>query len=341
MKKTNSRNLLFMALTAVIILLTMESTARLYWKLLHDVPFRRPDKVLYAYYEGLREIDETRPRHDDDWFDLLILAGSVPYRKISAIEPALREELARRGLKKVRVFNLAAPGHSSRDSLLKYQACADAEFDLVLFYHAINEVRANNIPPQLFRDDYSHCTWYALVNPAAKAHNRAFSALPATAQTLRQKLRHRLNPGRYIPFLGPRKEWMQYGAEPRSASPFKNNLQRFLEEAARRGDPVALATYALHIPSNYTREAFERGELDYCRHQLPVELWGRPEDVRRTVAAHNAVVRELAERFQPVLFIDQDALIEKSGRYFNDPCHLTVEGGLRFVENLLAPGFPR
>jgi hypothetical protein len=43
----------------------------------------------------------------------------------------------------------------------------------------------------------------------------------------------------------------------------------------------------------------------------------------------------MAARHKKVLFVDQATLMQGSPRYFNDPCHLTVLGSTRFVENLI------
>ena len=43
---------------------------------------------------------------------------------------------------------------------------------------------------------------------------------------------------------------------------------------------------------------------------------------------------------QNVLFVDQASLMPQSGRYFNDPCHFTVLGSTKFVENMVKVLFP-
>jgi hypothetical protein len=100
---------------------------------------------------------------------------------------------------------------------------------------------------------------------------------------------------------------------------------------------------AIYVPADYSREAFDAKRLDYGLHLSPIELWGRREDVLATVARHNEIVRGLASRHDGVLFVDQASLMGGSARYFNDPCHLTVEGSARFAEHLVPvvlPTFP-
>jgi hypothetical protein len=94
-------------------------------------------------------------------------------------------------------------------------------------------------------------------------------------------------------------------------------------------------TFAAYVPENYSREAFNKKQLDYDLHRAPIEWWGRPEHVLATVAVHNEIVRDLAAQHKDVSFVDQARLMPGSGRYFNDPCHLTVLGSAKFVENIV------
>jgi hypothetical protein len=132
----------------------MELLARAFWQQ-HGVPFSEPGRILYAYYPELQDVDTARPgpRHDDKFYDILFLGGSALNRQWGAVEQVLLEQLFRYGHRNVRIFNLAMPAHTSRDSWLKYAALRKARFELVLFYHGINETRANNVPPELFRED--------------------------------------------------------------------------------------------------------------------------------------------------------------------------------------------
>jgi hypothetical protein len=97
-------------------------------------------------------------------------------------------------------------------------------------------------------------------------------------------------------------------------------------------------TFAWHIPPDYTREKFESRRLDYGSglHELPAEVWGRPRHVAATIEAHNTAIRELAGRYDNVIFIDQQRLLPADGEHFSDPCHLTEAGCRAFVENVLS-----
>ena len=94
------------------------------------------------------------------------------------------------------------------------------------------------------------------------------------------------------------------------------------------------------MPRDYSLERFHASQLGYGLHQMPLELWGDPNAVQRAVAAHNAVVRRVAQDSQGVRFVDQARLLEGRPGWFNDPCHLSLRGAHRFVHNLLPVALP-
>jgi hypothetical protein len=100
------------------------------------------------------------------------------------VEQSLLEQLAFTGHRNVRVFNLSMPALTSRDGWLQYAAIGEGRFDLVMVYHGINDARANNAPPEIFREDYSHYSWYEIVNMLSAYHHRAHFALPYTVRYL-------------------------------------------------------------------------------------------------------------------------------------------------------------
>jgi hypothetical protein len=311
-----------------------ELAARAFWYLRYHVPFTDPGRILYAYYPELRRVEQRHPARGDGFYDVLLLGSSTLNWDWSEVPQALEEALAYEGHRSVRLFNLAVQAQTSRDSWLKYAALGQAHFDLVLFYDGINEARANNAPPEIFREDYGHYSWYEIVNALAHYHGATSVALPYTLHYVVLRLRQILMRDRYVPTYAPRKEWLRYGRDHRSVASFKHNLEAVLALASRRGDRVLLMTFATYVPENYSFDAFKRGQLDYSMHSVPLEEWGRREDVLETVALENEIVRSEVAQHEGVLFVDQARLMPGSGRYFNDPCHFTVAGSMRFVENL-------
>jgi len=310
--------------------------ARTFWCLRFGVPFRNPGRILYAFYPELRRVDAKLPAHGDTFYDVLFLGGSVLNKNFGAVPKDLRKQLAKKkGQQNVRIFNFAKPAQTSRDSRLKYAALGDARFDLVLFYHGINEARANNAPPEIFRNDYAHYSWYEIVNTLAPYHGTASFALPYTLRFIAIKIRQVLREDRYVSPHVPREDWIHFGRNPRSAVSFEENLGVILDLAGRRGDRLLLMTLALDVPENYSLEAFREKRLDYDRHTSPIEIWGAREHVQQTVAVHNEIVGRLAAEHEDVLFVDQAILMVGGRRYFNDPCHFTAIGSSKFVEHLL------
>ena len=135
----------------------------------------------------------------------------------------------------------------------------------------------------------------------------------------------------------PRPENLQYGGRIKTANPFRSNLEFILTRAESRKTPVILMTFATYLPRNYTRTRFQNQSLDYGAGSisLPIELWGRPEDVLRAVDQHNQVLRELANHHSNVTLIDQCEMLLANGRVFSDPCHLTDQGIEQFVSHLM------
>jgi hypothetical protein len=327
--------LILVFLSALLCVASAELASRAFWRLRYGVPFRHPSLILYAYYPELRNVATKRPARGDGFYNILLLGGSVLYKDWGEVEQALGEQLAYEGHRNVRIFNLAEPGHTSRDSRLKYAALGQARFDLVVFYHGVNDARTNNAPPDVFREDYSHYSWYQIVNTLAPYHGSASFALPYTLRYLAIRIRYVLTNDRFIATSAPRADWVEYGREPRSAVSFEHNLSAILDLASQRGDRVLLMTFATYVPENYSLKAFTEKRLDYGLHRKPIETWGRREYVLKAVAAQNEIVRSLAAKHEGVLFVDQAKLMAGSPRYFNDPCHFTVVGSSQFVENLL------
>ena len=302
---------------------------------MHGVPLTHPERILQAYYPGLREIDGGSPAWTGGRLHVLLLGGSTLHPRWGTVQAELREQLAFAGYRGVRVFNLAAQGQTSRDSRLAYEAIGNEHFDLIVVYDGINEARVNNVPPDLFRDDYGHYGWYEVVNALARHHGQARLALPYTLEYLLLRLRQVAFASHYVPKNRPRPDWLTYGETVRSAGPFEANLRAIIARAASRGERVLLMTFATWIPEDYSLARFQEDRLGYGLHLTPLELWGEPLNVQRAVAAHNAVVHALAREYPQVGFVDQARLLGGKARWFNDPCHLTLLGAHRFVRNLL------
>lgn len=321
-------------LAFVLALAGLEAGARVYWWIRHERSVLHPGQVLEALYPELKRVELLQPRRGDGWFNVLVLDGSVFHPDWGEVESSFTQQLAAKGLRNARIFNLGEPAHTSRDSLLKYAALEDARFDLVVYYNGINDARANNVPPDLFRSDYSHFSWYAAVNSVAPYHHNAWLALPYTVRYGEVVTTARLHPARFVPMNEPRDEWTRYGGSLRGLPAFEQNLRGVVAIAADRHDPLMVMTFAFHVPDNYSREAFLQKRLDYGRHRLPIEIWGRREHVVAAMVAQNDVVRRVAAEYHLPL-VDEARLMHRSARTFDDPCHLTAEGSAEFVRHMV------
>ena len=137
-----------------------------------------------------------------------------------------------------------------------------------------------------------------------------------------------------VPMDAPRADWLSYGAQIKTTAAFRRNLQGIVEIARGRGDPLLAMTFVTFVPDDYSEERFAKHQTAYAVHLAPISLWGEVANVEAAVRAHNGVVRALANEGAIEHFVDQQALLPHRREYFNDICHFTVAGSLRFVDNL-------
>lgn len=304
------RRRLFVAVYAVFLLIAAAAVLRLV----------RVDADVWDYYYP--ELDASgatsaAPTADDKTIDILTLGGSVLLQVEESLEQRLRKELRAN----VRFFHLSTTAHTSRDSWLKYRLLADQRFDLVLVCHGINDVRMNYWPADQFRDDYTHCPWYA--------------GIVSDTVTGRLTLWDRLKRFATQDGLGPPSAAdYRYGETIKTATAFETNLRQLVDEARRRDDEILLLTMAAYLPEGYTRAAFDAGQLDYGSGEVrhAAELWGAPQQVIRGIAEHNRRTRAVASRDSDVRLVDLDRELTAGGTNFSDICHLTRVGRQRLVD---------
>lgn len=328
----------------VLLLLTVslvcgELGSRIYWSLKSGAPLLARRCLRYAQYPLLRssDVENAARSRTGETFDILILGGSTISHYHGTIGRDLGDALQTRLRRPVRIFNLAYSGHNSRDSALKYRWVAEQRFDLVVVYDGINDARMNNSPPELFRDDYSHCHWYQLAN-RLDAHPVLFqAALPFTLLFLADRVLHETGLRWYIPRGVPRAGWADHGKDVRTRKTLIANLDEIVTSAKHQGARVVMMTFASYIPANYSLEAAIAGKIDYADPKNGgVELWGKPENIKNALKLQNEAVRELAREHPEAVFVDQDRLMPSSGKTFVDCCHFTPAGCEVFTRNLLA-----
>lgn len=314
-----------MYLTFLLALLWAGSAV--FWAVWSGVPIHEQPRIWDVYYPQLRRSGalEADLRSDDGSFDVLMLGASVIDPSFGSIEAQLRDQLVRKFAGRARVFNVATSAHTTRDSLNKFEYLCEQgkHFDLVLVYDAINDVRMNNCPPGAFRNDYTHCGWYSSFERRKAAGSLT---LPISEQV--RTVGELISLGEDSPNL------RQFGSDIRTPAAYRQNLAEIVRLARERGSEVLLVSFAWFIPEDYTFEALTAKSLDYSYAPVScsVEMWGEPDAVRKTLNAHNAVVRDLVQEHPDIRFADVEAAIPRRGEFFIDPCHLTEVGCRRFVE---------
>lgn len=278
------------------------------------------------YYPELADSSALADGDDDEHFDVVFLGGSVLQQVAQKLTPDDLKSLAPPG-KPVRFYDLTVAAHTSRDSLLKMRLLKHREFDLVVVYHGINDARMNCCEESLFRDDYTHCTWYESMTERVARRKLTLTDIVSDTTT------------RLIPIGEPTPQNARHGHKIKTAPTVRANLQEIIDIASRTPyTRVVLGTFALSLPEHYTRERFDKKELGYApgRYSMPAESWGEPEAVRRAVATHNEVTREIAAQNKRVILLDMEKELGDEISLFSDLCHLSDSGCAAFTEVLMS-----
>jgi hypothetical protein len=323
-----SSKLLVVAVPLLLLTAGLEVSARFYWWRVKGVAVVGQEALWRTAYVELpgSGIDDVAPHHADDAFDVLLLGGSVLHHSCGDVGPRLQPRMQEMLKRPVRVVNIAYPGRTSCDSRMKYARLEDRRFDLVVFYHGINDAFLNNCRPGTFRADYSSVRHIAQMRALQRHPEVRWLALPYTARYIALNLADR-----WDLLGGPRHRHSHFGGDLRTPPAFEANLEAVVATAARRGDPLLLATFAYHLPANYTEEDFQAGRLDYDRPGCPARTWGEPAHLARAIDAHNAATRRVAAR-HGTLFADVAQRLPGGRLCFRDPCHFNAEGCRRWVE---------
>lgn len=317
----------------LFILVITELAVRAYWGLVGGSFLDAPNRMHLLWYSKLKGVESSR---EDGVFDVLLLGGSTMRNLGEPIRRALDEVIEG----PFRVHNTAASAHTSLDSRSKYMHLAAERFELVVYYHAINEARANNCPPELFRDDYTHYAWYRPIRSYDADSNRIF-ALPFTLRFVAEKLAPQMGLVDVVPRNRPREEWLEFGADVKTGPAFRRNLGWIADAAGERGDPFVPIAFATFVPPGYTDQKFLDKQLGLADGGVPNMLWGRTEHLVKAVAVHNRAVLDLRGR-EGLHVLDMRPEIPAQARYWRDICHMSDEGralwAAAFVRDLTALG---
>ena len=329
------RRLLPRLVYALYLLLILEGASRAFVAIEWNTHFLRPSDLVHSYYPGLRKLATLEIGPGDGYFDILMLGASVLHKDWGNIEGRLFAGFSEEPGRRVRVHNLARHAQTSRDSYYKYLNLADKRFDLVILYHGINDVRANNAPPQVFREDYSHYHWYGEINRIHAHGEIDVLTLPFVLAHATSRVREMLGLASYVPKNLPREDWVEHGSEIKTVPSFRRNVANIIDLARDRHEPLVLMTFAFHVPEEGWPDGLELERSSWGGERSPVKLWGTEQNVVAGIEAHNEVIRALATENPSVLFVDQQARMPHDEDHFTDICHFTWLGCRAFADNLL------
>lgn len=263
------RYILFSGIFALTLLLITELLLRM-GLTFFGYPFLRPADYLFTrFYDNMQELRTKEVRRGGPVKSVLILGGSVVSAPFSHMESRLDTILRKHygpGAD-FAFYNIACPGHTSLDNALKYSLLEDDRFDLVIYYEAINENRANNIPPALFSDDYTHMRWYHDIHLLRAHPELNFTVIPYLIHIAASHLRDRLIHQTYISIEQVDPQFEQYGADIKTGASYRKNMEQIIQIARKRGDRLLLMSYASYFPPHVILTG-EQQDMDHfagCR----------------------------------------------------------------------------
>lgn len=311
--------LVFAYLFTVLIL--TEILFRLFWSVFYHMPFLNSSKMYMIFYPELKTIE--RNYKNDSSFKVLLLGASVLYKDYGNFSEDLEADLEMKLARKVEVYNAAFPAHTTLDSYYKYRLLGNKHFDAVFLYHSINELRANNVPTRLYRSDYSHYSWYFLLNSMMNDKTLRFTVIPFTITFITNSLAEKFGFRVYVPTHTPREDWIIYGRYVKTRNSYISNISKIRALAKKKHEAFFVGEFAYYIAPYYSKFLFEQKALDYGAHHHPIEIWGSHENVAYGLEIHNKALEQYSSLHGDITLIDLNSSIPKGKLFFDDVCHLT------------------
>lgn len=195
----NSRRRVGFILAYIVFLgLLFEGVFRIYLYTQTGALYVRPSEIILQHYPVLRDVLKRDLYRDDQTMKVLFLGGSSLHPKYGDVVERIRAHLTREGIK-ANLINVADRALTTRDSLFQYETLGRVQFDAVVLYHGVNDVRANNCPPDIYREDYSHYAWYSEINTALRCQSSLrFTVIPYYLEMIAKRLHQRIKPDRYL-----------------------------------------------------------------------------------------------------------------------------------------------
>ncbi|MCF0043354.1 hypothetical protein [Dyadobacter fanqingshengii] len=331
------RSFLFSVILFVLLIVVTEIVLRIAL-CFYGYPFLKPGNYMCSgFYPTIKEMMGKDIRNDDAVQDVLILGGSVISTPWSNMEVRLDTILRKKygNKKKFAFYNTAAAGHTSLDNLIKYKLLEDKRFDLVIYYEAINENRANCIPDVDFRSDYTHIKWYCDIYLLQSHPEINFTVIPYVCDLVMKGIEDKMSKKIYARQEQVDPGFAKFGANIKTGSSYRKNLKNIIDLSRKRGDELLLLSYASFFPKG-VKLTGEQKDMDYfagCHYASPVTIWGEAEYVKKGIYIHNQILRELAIKSK-THFFDMAENMPQDGRFFCDVCHVSEPGAQNFSKKL-------
>ena len=298
---------------------------------------KNPQNIIYKYYPEVKELSKQDILVNDNVNSILLLGASVLEPTFGSIEVELKNKLKSENIN-AKIYNVSTPAHTSLDSRIKLSLLKDKHFDIIIFYHGINETRFNNCSDKFFKHDYSHIEFYKLIKPLLRSISN-ITIIPYSINLLKVK---------FIKYISPESLMNQgkivyneknkiYGEHIKTEQSFSENLKEIIKLSKAINAKLVLPTFSFYLTDDYNLNDFKAKRLDYAFNTsaCPVELWGYKENVKNSIVRHNKIIYDLYRQDSlDICFFDMNKYIPKNGENFNDICHLTKIGSEIFVELL-------
>ena len=301
-------------------------------------PFLQPSGyICKGFYKELEAVEKKDIKSNDKVIDILILGGSVvstPWSNMGGRLDTILRKTYRNG-EQFAFYNVAAAGHTSLDNRLKYELLDKQRFDLVIYYEAINENRANNIPAKDFYPDYSHIKWYSDIHLLLAHPEIDFIVTPYICAKLIRAVKDLVTHKIYVSQEKVNPVFVKYGGDIKTAASYEKNIDTIIKIAQKRGDKLLLMSYASYFPPKVklTGEENDMKHFANCNYASPVIIWGAPGHVQKGIEVHNQILRKLVLK-NHVSFLDMAKRMPADSSFFCDVCHVSEPGARYFAKEV-------
>ena len=312
----------------LFLFLLLEITFRVAFSINYKTSFIKPQNLLYQYYPALKQSFQKNEN-----YNILLLGASVLEDVRGNIRQKLKDYLKEKlPYIQVEILNFSQPGQTSKDSWNKIKSYKELErADLVIFYHGINEAKANSCPDSIFSLEYNHYQRIKRINKIMNHSEANFSVIPLYLDMLWESMNPKMSLEKYYSTPGLGDKWLVYGDNIKTEITFENNLSAIFNACKKHQISLLCPEYVYNLPKNYNRDSIH---LFYTKTKfgMPrVELWGIPKNVKKGIETHNRVNEKVAKKYN-FPFVKTNHLLPKTKENFNDICHLTDVGAIKFID---------